>query len=91
MSWSVNVIGTSTKVAEYLDNYSNSLSGQSLEEYNEAKVHLIGLVNQMVTPTEGFGSLVSLTASGHANFTDGKKTLGNCFVKLDQFYGNLAL
>jgi len=87
MSWSVTVIGKPDKVAEELDKHSDTLTGQSKTEYDEAKPALQSLVRLNV----GGENLVKLTASGHANFTDGKKTYGTCGVTMETFYAKLAL
>jgi hypothetical protein len=91
MSWSVSVIGKPESVAAKLDEIAGTLSGQSLEEYNEALPHLQGLVRQVVTTSDGHGSLVNLRASGHATFANGQKTYGQVSVALDPWYGTLAL
>jgi len=84
MSWSVRLIGTPEKVVEALDKYGEGLSGQSKEEFDEAKPALVALVNGNV------GSMVDLSANGHASFTDGKKTSGSVSVGLMQVYGNFV-
>jgi hypothetical protein len=95
MSWSVSFIGSPTKVIAALDKQAESLTGQSLSEYQEALPHLKGLVAQAV----GENVAVRLSASGHASFAlphvvgeSGApvKTSGNISVKLDQEYGLLA-
>lgn len=91
MSWSVSIIGTPEAVAAKLDEVATTLSGQSLEEFNEAKPHLQGLVRQVVTTANGYGSLVNLRANGHATFEGGVKKYGQCSVALDPWYGTLAL
>lgn len=91
MSWSVSIIGKPDSVAAKLDEIAGALSGQSLEEYNDAKPHLQALVQQVVTTGDGYGSLINLRANGHATFTDGKKVYGTISVALDPWYGTLAL
>ena len=87
MSWSVTVIGKPEKVAEELDKYSDTLTGQSKTEYDEAKPAL----QQLVRLNFGGENLVKLIASGHANFTDGQKTYGTCGVTMETFHAKLAL
>lgn len=80
MSWSVRFIGKPENVIEALDKFSETQSGQSKQEFDEAKPALQTLVRQQV------GQLVDLEASGHATFTDGVKTYGNCTVRMGAMY-----
>lgn len=87
MSWSVSVIGVPAKVNAKLDEYGSTLTGQSKQEFDEAKPHLQALIAQNVSAAV----LVKIDASGHATFEDGLKTHGTCSVALTQFYSQLAL
>lgn len=88
MSWSVSMIGKPERVVEELSKYSETISGQSKAEYEEARPHLQSLVLLCV----GQDLLVKLDASGHANFdSTSTKTYGNVQVSLSQFYSKLAL
>lgn len=87
MSWSVGIIGKPELVAQELDKYSETLTGQSKTEFDEAKPHLQSLMRLNV----GGETLVKLTASGHASFAEGVKTYGNCNVIVEPFYSKLAL
>jgi len=82
MSWSISMIGTPAGVVDGLKRNSDLLCGQSREEYDAAKPHLIGLVEQVV------GQKVKLNACGSAAFHDGVKKHGSCSVSLDAFYGD---
>lgn len=84
MSWSVRFIGTPEKVVEALDKFGDTLSGQSKEEFDEAKPALVTLVNGNVGP------MVDLNASGHASFAAGKKVSGNTSVVLSPVYGSFV-
>lgn len=84
MSWSVSFIGTPNKVADALDKHSETLAGQSLVEYDDAKPHLINLVKGNVS------QFVSVTANGHSIFTSGVKTGGNLSVKIEPTYVNFV-
>lgn len=81
MSWSVNLVGTPFGISKELDLISEKLDGQSKKEFDEAKPHLQGLLNQMVNQN------VRLNANGHATFTNDEKTYGNISVVLESFYG----
>lgn len=85
MSWSVSFIGKPDAVSRELDAESGRLSGPSKDEFDAVKPSLQTLVAQNIG-----ASIVQLTASGHASFTDGQKVNGNCSVKLDPFYGRLV-
>lgn len=81
MSWSISVVGTPEGVSRKLDEYAETLSGQSKEEFMDAKPHLQGLLAQVVKQN------VRLNANGHATFTGGEKTYGSVCVALENFYG----
>lgn len=88
MSWSIQLIGKPEKINEKLEEQSKYLSGQSKQEFDEAKLHLQSLVSQCV----GENVLVRLNASGHATIQpDGTKTYGQVSVVLEPLYGELAL
>lgn len=88
MSWSVSFIGTPTAVAKALDSYADSWSaGQSKDEYDAAKPHIIALVQENVG---GVGRVVQVTASGHATITDGVKTYGTCTASVTGLSGTLV-
>jgi hypothetical protein len=80
MSWSVRFIGKPENVIGALDKHSETLTGQSKAEFDEAKPALQTLVRQHV------GQLVDLSANGHATFTNGEKSFGNCGVTLGAMY-----
>ena len=90
MSWSISYIGVPDKINAKMEEYSASLTGQSKEEFDEAKPHLQALVAANVPGLVGT-QLIKLDASGHANFTDGKKTYGICSVTVQQFYGTVLI
>lgn len=81
MSWSVSYVGSAAGVSKALDEYAETLSGQSKDEFLEAKPHLQGLLSQCVKQN------VRLNANGHATFQNGDKTYGSCAVTLESFYG----
>ena len=87
MSWSIQLIGKPDKINERLQEYSETLRDQSKAEFDEAAPHLAALISQIV----GEGVLIKLKASGHATFTDGKKTYGVVQVAIEPLYGELAL
>lgn len=83
MSWNVQMAGKPEAVHKALETYGDTLTGQSREEFEEARPALQTLVAANVSPNV----VVKLNASGHATLQDGKKTYGSCSVALDQFYG----
>lgn len=94
MSWSVTIIGDPIAIAQKLDDFASTLSGQSLEEYNEAKPHLQALVSLNVNNTadkNGYGQMIHLEANGHGYFEGGEKRYGTCGAKITPIYGLLAL
>lgn len=87
MSWGVTIIGRPEKIGERLDAYEARLEGQSRIEFEGAKPHLRGLVEQAV----GANVIIKLAASGHANFENGKKIYGSISVSIEHMYGDLAV
>jgi hypothetical protein len=81
MSWSVQFIGKPENVVAALDKHSESLTGQSKQEFDEAKPALATIVQQNVG-----GPLVHVEANGHATFSDGTKTFASCSVKVSPIY-----
>jgi hypothetical protein len=81
VSWSVSFIGTPKAVVKALEGYALhwAETDQSRKEYEAAKPHLIGLVEQNVAIV---GAIV-LHANGHASVNAaGEKTYGTCYVNL---------
>lgn len=90
MSWSISFVGKAAKVKAAVDENSSKLTGQSLAEYQEAKPHLMALIDQNITPDDG-GQVISIKASGHANIgVGGTKTSSTCSVEIKQEYMNLV-
>jgi hypothetical protein len=97
MSWSFQAIGTPTAVVKAIEESSNNkLTGQSLEEWQEAKPALRALVGANV------GNAVRVNASGHASFeirptksdsegtpieSERVKTQGQCSCTIESLYG----
>lgn len=86
MSWSFQAVGKSTAVVRAIEESSNNkLTGQSLDEWNEAKPALLALVGANV------GNAVEVNASGHASFdhqpdAPARKTSGQCSVTIRSIY-----
>lgn len=82
MSWSISLSGDVERVQRELIDYSGKLTDESRVEYEEAKPHLLALIDLTV----GDGMLIDVTASGSAAFTerDGQKVKahGNCTVRI---------
>ena len=81
MSWSITAVGTPEGVSKKLDEYGETLTGQSKTEFYEAKPHLQALIGLMLKQN------VRINASGHATFENGVKTYGQCGVVIENFYG----
>lgn len=80
MSWSINVIGTPDKITEALDVMSESLTGDSKAEFDNALPHLKGLVGMNYNEAiPGMG--IELSASGHAHGAEGNG-YSNCLVSI---------
>jgi len=80
MSWSIQYVGTPDKLVDAMNKYSDSLSGQSKLEFDDALPHLKHLLLQNV------GAYVfRIVANGHAQFDSaGTKTSGYCAVNFEQ-------
>ncbi len=85
MSFGVSFIGNPEAIKRKLDETSASLTGQSKEEFDAVKPALDTLLDQQV----GNG-VIQLNANGHASFTDGAKTYGNCTVEVKPLGGVLV-
>jgi len=73
MSWSFSAEGNPDEVAQAItESSNNSLTDQSLAEWNDAWPALLALVSA------NKGNQLTVSASGHASFTNGEKTYGNC-------------
>jgi hypothetical protein len=85
MSWSISVIGKPEAVKRALARQSETLTGQSKEEFDAVKPALDTILDQNVE-----NGLIQLNANGHASFSDGKKTFSNCSVEVKALAGQLA-
>ena len=96
MSWSVNLIGKPAKIVEALEARSEQISKNPDDlcriEYDAAKPHLIGLVQQnFVKPgTSYVESVLVLEASGHGSRASGEDVQRSCRVKLESLNGTLV-
>ena len=75
MSFSVTFVGKPEAIKRKLAEESERLTGQSKTEFDAVKPALETILDQQM----GNGA-VHLSANGHATFTDGVKTYGNCQV-----------
>lgn len=64
---------------------SERLSGQSKDEFDAVRPAIETILDQQV----GNG-VIHVKANGHATFTDGKKTYGNCSVDVNPMGAQLA-
>lgn len=84
MSFSVHFVGKPEAIKRKLDEESTRLTDQSKAEFDAVKPALETILDQQVG-----GNVVSLSANGHASFSSGVKTFGNCQVGVKQL-GQLA-
>jgi hypothetical protein len=75
MSWSLTTTGTPSEVVQALDQYGATLTGFSQEEFDAAKPHLAGAVQQNT-------GRVTLEASGHASGHGTDHFTSECRVSL---------
>ncbi len=90
MSWSIALIGTTTKVSEALTAYSGSLEGQSKQEYDAALPHLVGIVEQNFEKNT-LEPIIKLAANGHGYGADGTQISNNLTVSVERFYGKIVI
>jgi hypothetical protein len=84
MSFSITVIGKPDAIKRKLAEESARLTAQSKIEFDAVKPALETILDQQVGNTA-----VLLNANGHASFTDGVKTSGQCTVEVKTL-GQLA-
>lgn len=90
MSWSFSCIGTPEAVARALDENQSQLTGQNLEEYQEALPHLKALVALNVPSDGKYPVTLDLEASGSASFINGEKNYGSCSVNIKPVHRKLV-
>lgn len=88
MSWSVQGVGKPEALKRLLQKNSEQLTGQSKEEFDQARPHLEALIDLNTSGTY-WPFAMKLVASGSASFSKaigeegpGVKTWGNCSVEL---------
>ena len=77
VSFSVQFIGKPAAIKRKLAEESDRLKDQSKDEFDAIRPALDTILDQQV----GNGA-VSLSANGHASFSGGVKTFGNCSVEV---------
>ncbi len=85
MSWSISFIGKPASIIIAMDKQSELLSGQSKIEFDDAKIHINGLLSQ------NFGNeeLIKVSASGSGYSVDGVQKNRRCVVTMEGIYGVL--
>jgi len=79
MSWSIITSGTPEEVVSKLEEQSNTLDGQSKEEFDFALPHMIAIVK------ENIGGTVNLNAYGHGGKdAEGKYYDKSCTVNISR-------
>ena len=82
MSWSFSAVGKPDAALRSLDTQNTGLTDQSKREWDEAKPALKALVGANVGNVA-----VKVSANGHASFTNGVKTSGQCSCVIESLYG----
>ena len=85
MSFSVSCIGKPDAIKRQLAKESERLTGQSKTEFDAVKPALDTILDQQVE-----NGLIQLHANGHATFTGGFKTYGNCQIDVKPLGAQLA-
>ena len=85
MSFSVSYIGKPDAIKRKLVEESARLKDQSKAEFDAVKPALDTILDQQV----GNGP-IHLSANGHASFTNGEKTCGNCTVEVKSIGGQFV-
>jgi len=83
MSWSISVVGSPAAIAEEIERYGESLTGQCQVEFNDAKPGLLLLVNQNFNRTaNAYSPVLHLEASGHGHTAGGEQVYRGATVSL---------
>lgn len=78
MSWSNSWLGKVDGIKAAMDRYGEQLTGNSREEFEAAKPHLVGLLDQNTS----VGSVLHLDANGHAYTNQEGQRIAQCSVTL---------
>ena len=65
MSWSISYIGSPEKIIAALDRHSESISGKSKEEFDDALPHIKALVN--MNSCKNYTPVLRVGGNGHAH------------------------
>lgn len=87
MSWSIGFIGSPEKVSGALKAHSETLTGKSKEEYDDALPHIEGLVSKNYNTS--YPLVLQVTASGHA-YTDANNNYSTVNVSINPLNGQLV-
>lgn len=82
MSWSFAAVGKPEAVRKAIETANTGLTDQSKAEWEEAKPALLALVSANVGNVA-----VKVNANGHASFSNGAKTQGQCSCVIESLYG----
>lgn len=80
MSWSNSWMGKPSAIKAAIGRFADTLSGLSKEEFDAARPHLEGLLDQNSNKEKE--PIVELSASGHAYVKDGERQYSSCSVTL---------
>lgn len=85
MSFSITVIGKPDAIKRKLAEESERLKDQSKVEFDAVRPAIETILDQQVA-----NGIIHLNANGHASFTNGEKTYGNCSVEVKPLGAQLA-
>ena len=80
MSWSFSAIGTPDNLIKALDATSETMSGDSKDEFDQAKPNLQSLLAMNVNKNSP--PVLHLNANGHASRSEGEVYHGSCNVEI---------
>ncbi len=92
MSWSVRIIGNAENVIKKLEEYSNIWKDETKKEFDDAKPHLIALINQNFDKknTTNNNKIIEIVADGHGFSTNGEAVNRNLNVSIQGKYGDIV-
>ena len=82
MSWSINVIGKPDAIKRALARQSETLTGESKREFDEARPAIETLLDQNMSAEGACPYAICLDANGHGSSREGKKLYGACSVSI---------
>lgn len=92
MSWSIVFIGKPKQVVEAMQKETDTMSGASKTEYEQALPHLAALIGQnfAIPETEWNPPTMRISANGHGVFNEGKQVNNQLRVTIETLDGRLV-